>query len=351
MGAEVASTDLLTRLDEYSQINKVINFYGPTETTIYCSYAVLSERQKGAPETGRTSEIFRAEKVNIIGKPIWNVQIYILNARLRPVPIGVTGELHVGGNCLARGYLNQPELTAQRFIANPFSNYKDARLYKTGDIGRYLPDGSIEFMGRIDNQVQIRGLRVELQGIEAVLNQHTAVLESLVRVATDPSGEKHLVAYVVPLLQEDKYAPTARTTTTNHLRSYLEGKLPRYMIPLTFVLLDELPRNSRGKLEFDALPEPTLKPSGPKHPFVPPRTDLENALAQIWKEVLGVEEVSIRDHFLELGGNSLSAIRITNRVNAAFGTELNVRAIFDAPTVEDLTCVVSRSLHTESAFE
>jgi len=334
----------LEQLAAYPQINRVVNFYGPTETTIYCSHAVLMERGKGSAEAGSTTPVLRRARANVIGRPISNVLMYVLDAHLGPVPIGVTGEVCVGGDCLARGYLNEPGLTAERFVANPFTNDRGARLYKTGDLGRYLPDGSIEFTGRIDNQVKIRGFRVEPQGIEAALNQHPAVRESVVRAAEDPSGQKHLVAYIVPVSRKGPDARDSGSVDANELRRYLEQKLPRQMIPRAFVFLDELPRNSTGKLDFRALPEPILEAGGPKRRLVAPRTQVERTLAEIWKEVLAVREVGVHDDFLELGGDSLSAIRIVNRVNRAFGMEFSVRVIFDAPTVADMADAVSLGL-------
>jgi len=199
--------------------------------------------------------------------------------------------------------------------------------------------------------VKIRGLRIEPQGIEAVLNRHDAVRESVVRAFEDPSGEKHLVAYVVPVSPEAARSPDSGSASAGSLRGYLEGKLPRYMIPGRFVLLEELPRNSTGKLDFSALPQPIGEPAAPACAPAPARTRVERTLARIWKEVLPVEEIGIHDNFLELGGDSLSATRIVNRVNDAFGTHLSLRVMFDAPTVAGLAKVVSASLPRASGAQ
>ena len=253
------------------------NLYGPTEAAIDVTY------WQCFPEGNlRTVPI---------GRPIANTQIYILDSHLQPVPIGVTGELHIGGVGLARGYLNRPDLTNEKFIPSPFSDGLHSRLYKTGDLARYLSDGNIEYLGRIDNQVKLRGFRIELGEIEVILNQHSDVQTSCIIAREDTPGQKQLVAYVVAHQQV--------TPTISELRHSLKAKLPEYMIPQVFVMLESLPLTPSGKIDRRALPKPDLH-SQPKDKFVAPRTPTEEILAQIWAEVLKVEQVGIHDNFLNL---------------------------------------------------
>jgi acyl-CoA synthetase (AMP-forming)/AMP-acid ligase II len=230
-----------------------------------------------------------------IGRSIANTVVYILDHHLNPVPIGVCGELCIGGDGLARQYLNQPELTSESFILNPFSDKPGARLYRTGDLARYLLDGNIEFIGRLDHQVKIRGFRIELGVIEAVLSQNPAVQETVVVAREDVHSDKRLVAYVVPRKEQ--------TPTVSKLRGFLKSKLPEHMVPSTFVFLDALPLTSHGKVDRQALPGDTgLRPDLEKA-FVAPRNPAEKALAGIWAQVLGLEQVGIYDNFFELGGH------------------------------------------------
>ena len=214
-----------------------------------------------------------------IGSPIANTQIYLLEGTLNPVPVGVPGELYIGGEGLARGYLNRPELTAQKFIPNPFSNSPDARLYKTGDLARYLPDGNIEYLGRIDSQVKIRGYRIELGEIEETLRQHSAVRDAVAIARDDGSGNKRLVAYLV--LNQDKLP------SISNLRAYLQEKLPEYMVPAAFVMLESLPLTPNGKVDRKALPAPDRDRPELEEAFAAPSTAIEKILAEIWAHVLG----------------------------------------------------------------
>ena len=223
-----------------------------------------------------------------IGKPIFNTQAYILDQHLNLVPIGVVGELHLGGIGLARGYLNRPELTSLKFIPNPFSNDPEARLYKTGDLARYLPDGNIEFLGRIDHQVKIRGLRIELGEIETALSQHPQVEKVVVLVREYQPANKRLVAYLIPQ-QQGKVSP-------QQLRSFLQQKLPEYMIPSAFVLLENFPLTANGKINFKALPEPKIERD---EEIISPNNPTQEILTNIWNQLLGVE-ASITDNFFEL---------------------------------------------------
>ncbi len=337
VGAEVAGDDLLAQLAWYPQIDRVVNFYGPTEGTIYCAFSVLMKRQ--APPDASSAPVFsRLVASNVIGKPIWNAECHILDAHLRPVPVGVVGELCIGGAPVARGYLNDSALTAEKFVPDPFRRDGAARLYRTGDLARCLPDGNIAFVGRMDHQIKVRGVRIEPQGIEAVLNGHPDVAESVVRGIEDPEGEKQLVAYVVLV---PKGADAREPALSQRLRTHLERTLPRFMVPGSFVLLDKLPRASRGKLDVAALPLPELVRARSKPPFVAPRNEVEAVLAHIWKQVLRLERVGIDDDFLLSGGDSLSATRLVLRINHDFGVTLSVRAIFDAPTIASLAALLS----------
>lgn len=305
---------------------QIINGYGPTESTTFtCCYSI-PKQMKGT------------EKSISIGRPISNTQVYLLDSSLQPVPIGVPGELHIGGDGLARGYLNRSELTAERFISNPFSNEPDARLYKTGDIARYLPDGNIEFLGRIDNQVKIRGFRIELGEIEAVLSQHSQVKEAVVIAREDQPGNQRLVAYFVS---------NSESAIIDELRSFLKSKLPEYMVPLAFVRLDTLPLTPNGKVDRRALPAPEIEDTLSAK-FVPPRTSTEEQLASIWASVLGLEKVGIHHNFFELGGHSLLGTQVISRICQAFEVELPLRALFEAPTVAQLSDRIETILWAKS---
>ncbi len=291
------------------------NHYGPTESHVVTSYAL-----KGPPTSWPT--------LPPIGRPIGNTQIYLLDEKLNAVPMGESGELYIGGECLARGYLHRPDLTAERFISDPFSIEPGARLYKTGDLARYLPDGNIEYIGRIDQQVKIRGYRIELGEIEAVLGQHPCVRECAVVAREGVSGQKRLVGYVV--------AQPGQEATVTGLRHTLQEKLPEYMVPATFVFLDALPVTPSGKVNRLGLPEPDQnRPQLDAH-FVAPGNDAEERLAAIWREVLNLKQVGTRDNFFELGGDSLMVGRVISRVREAFKKELPVMVIFNAPTVAAL---------------
>ena len=340
VGAEVAGEDLLAQLVAYPQIDRVINFYGPTEATMYCAYSVLMKRQTPPGATG-ASVLSRVVAPDVIGKPIWNAECHILDAHLRPVPIGVVGELCIGGTPVARGYLNDPALTARKFVPDSFGRDGAASLYRTGDLAHYLPDGNIVFLGRMDHQIKVRGVRIEPQGVEAALNSHPEVAESLVRGVEDPHGKKHLVAYVA-ISQEG--ADARESAIARRLRTHLERTLPRFMVPGLFVLLDKLPRTSRGKLDASALPVPDFERAHSRPSFVAPRNEVEEALAQIWKRVLHLERIGIHDDFLHRGGDSLSATRMVAQVNRAFGVALPLRAFFDDPTIASLAGLLSEHI-------
>ncbi|MGH7360617.1 MAG: condensation domain-containing protein, partial [Candidatus Methylomirabilales bacterium] len=264
-----------------------------------------------------------------LGRPIANTQVYLLDRSLHAVPLGVPGELHLGGIGLARGYLHRSELTAERFIPHPFSELPGERLYRTGDLARYLPDGAIEYLGRLDHQVKIRGFRIELGEIEAVLGDHPGVQETCVVVREDPPGEKRLVGY---------YVAGAAVVEPEALWRYLQEKLPEYMVPGALVPLEALPLTPNGKVDRKALPAP--EGGGAEKVYEVPRTPTEELLAGIWAEVLRVERVGRQDNFFALGGHSLRAIQVVARVRDTLGVELPVRSVFESPALAELGAAI-----------
>ncbi|MBA3924058.1 MAG: amino acid adenylation domain-containing protein, partial [Nostocaceae cyanobacterium] len=301
------------------------NLYGPTEAAIDVTYwqCEVESHLSTVP----------------IGRPIANIQLYILDQYLQPVPIGVSGELHIGGVGLARGYLKRPELTQQKFIPNPFKK-EDARLYKTGDLVRYLKDGNIEYLGRLDDQVKIRGFRIELGEVEAMLSKHPQVKETVVLANEDQPGNKRLVAYIVPHL---------KPPTTNELRVFLLENLPDYMVPSAFVVLESLPLTPNGKVDRKALS--ALKQMSVWEGIAPPRTPVEEILVRIWTEILGLEQVGIYHNFFELGGHSLLATQVISRIHDFFPVELPLRTLFEKQTIADLAQSIVQLLVQETEME
>jgi natural product biosynthesis luciferase-like monooxygenase protein len=291
---------------------KLLNMYGPTETTIWST----------------TYEVRGTEQQIPIGRPVANTQIYILDRRLQPQPLGVPGELYIGGCGLARGYLNHPELTAEKFIPDPFGGRAGARLYHTGDMARYLPDGNIEFLGRVDQQVKVRGYRIELGEIESVLTEHEAVEEAVLVAREDASGDWRLVAYLV----------TRAPLATGELRHFLKQKLPDYMIPSAFVVLDAMPLTPNGKINRRALPAPSMPGTSAAGAadYVAPQTDLERTIAGIWQGALQVERLSTQDNFFDLGGHSLLMAQVHARLREVLQMEVPVIELFKYPTVSSL---------------
>ncbi len=311
---------------------RFFNAYGPTEATVCTTIAECT------PGIGKPP----------IGYPIANKQVYLLDEQLKPVDIGVPGEIYIGGLGLARGYLNRPELTAEKFIYQ--ENFPTTRLYKTGDLGRYLPDGSLEFLGRIDEQVKIRGHRIELGEIEAVLGQHPSVRQAAVTAREDIPGKKRLVAYVVPNSDREDWEvenllPSSKLVS--ELRNFLQEKLPDYMVPDRFMLLAALPITPNGKVDRKALPAPDTSRPELAQKYIPPRTPLEKSLAEIWAEVLGIELVGIEDNFLELGGQSLLAITIVSRIRDKYQVDLPMRSLFDSPTIAQLARQIETLSHKQ----
>ncbi len=314
-GAEPLPRDLADALLECS--GELWNIYGPTETTVWAT-------------AGR---VLPDEDPISVGGQIDNVQITILDDQLRPVAPGEIGEIHISGVGVGRGYLNRPDLTAEKFVPEPLADSEvqsstSGRMYKTGDLGRFLPDGRIVFIGRKDFQIKIRGYRIEPGEIESVLLRHPAIRQAVVTARADQAGEPRIVAYLVPGNGE---APSAM-----ELRELLHSQLPEYMVPAIFVALDTLPLTPTGKLDRQALPAPQPAELARQQPLVAPRTPLEYQLVALWVEAFGKPEISVHDHFVELGGHSLLATRLVSQIRTTFQIELLVRSLFDAPSIAEL---------------
>jgi len=309
-GGEALSLNLAKAL--LKSCSSVWNLYGPTETTVWSTACQVE------PGGGRV----------FIGRPIANTQTYVLDSNLEPIPIGVAGELYIGGDGVARGYLNSPELTAAKFIHNPFSSDPTAQLYKTGDCARYLPDGNIEFLGRKDYQIKIRGFRVEPGEAEAILSHHPNVKQAVVLARDDMPGEKRLVAYVVPHQQAGP--------AVSELRLLLKAQLPEYMVPSAFVLLERLPLTQNGKLDREALPVPDKDSFESETGFLAPRDPVELQLTKIWEELLNIKPIGVKDNFFDLGGHSLLALRLFAQIEKMLGKNLSLATLFQAPTIEQL---------------
>ncbi|MBZ5670628.1 MAG: amino acid adenylation domain-containing protein [Acidobacteriia bacterium] len=352
IGGENLLAESLHLWRDFAPGTRLINEYGPTETVVGCC---VYEVREDDPRRGSVP----------IGRPVANTQLYVLDPDMNPVPPGVMGELYIGGAGVARGYLNRPELTRQRFLADPFSGRPGARLYRTGDLARYRPDGTLEFLGRIDDQVKVRGYRIELGEIEATLADHSGLKSCVVLAREDEPGDKQLVGYVVPSENE--------SPTVEELRQFLRQRLPDYMVPAQFVFLKSFTLTPNGKIDRKALPAPSKRQreagelvaprdpleqvlaglSGdttdrealptpsyenrqPARDFVRPRTETERSLAAIWTALLKVESIGVNDDFFDLGGHSLLAIRLVSRIRDVFGVELPLATLFQAPTIADL---------------
>jgi amino acid adenylation domain-containing protein len=310
LAGEALRSELVERVYKNGRVETIYDLYGPSETTTYSTFAL---RTADGPTT--------------IGRPIANTHIYILDGSLQPVPVGVPGEVYIGGVGVARGYLNRPEPTAERFIPSPFISDTNQRLYRTGDLARYKTDGKIEFLGRVDNQVKIRGYRIEAGEIESILNEHPAVQQSVV-VFRDLSAEKTLVAYIVPRRQSANLVPD--------LRNFLKEKVPGYMIPSAFVILEALPLLPNSKVDRKKLPSPDDARPRLTEEFVRPWTEIEELIAQMWREVLKLENLGMHNDFFELGGHSLLAAQIVSRLRDIFNREVPLRVLFEAPTIASL---------------
>jgi amino acid adenylation domain-containing protein len=309
--------------DRHAERGRLVNMYGITETTVHVTF-----REIRVEDT-------RPGTASLIGEPIPDLSLYVLDEHRELLPIGVPGELYVGGAGLARGYLNMPELTAQRFIPNPFVDEPDARLYRTGDLVRRRSDGDIEYLGRIDNQVQIRGFRVELGEVESVLSAQSGVQQAVVVARNFGDGDARLAAYVIT---SDALLDVER------LRRSVQRELPDYMMPAAFVLLDRLPLTPNGKIDYAALPDAIVARTESAAAFVAPRTIVEQKVAAIWSEVLGMDKVGALDNFFDLGGHSLLGTRVASRLADEFGIDFPLKLFFEAPTVEAVAERVSQML-------
>jgi len=317
VGGEACTAEVAAR---WSAGRLFFNAYAPTEATIYSTLMLCPEGRRQTPALGR---------------PIQNMQVYLLDHHGQPAPTGVPGELHIGGVGVARGYLNRPELTAEKFIPDPFSGRIGARLYKTGDLARFLPEGNLEFLGRTDHQVKIRGFRIELAEIETVLGEHPLVREVAVITREDAPGDKRIAAYIVP--------PAGHAPDMIDLRNHLKRRLPDYMLPSVFVILDSMPLSETGKIDRESLPAPEQSRPALEQSYAAPATALEKVLAGIFGEVLKIERVGVCDNFFELGGHSLLATRVVSKVRQIFAIELPVRKLFEEPTVSGLASVILKN--------
>jgi amino acid adenylation domain-containing protein len=326
LGGEALPVSLAAKLRQTLR-GDLLNMYGPTETTVWSATHRVGETGGVIP----------------IGRPIANTEMYILDQHLQPTPAGVPGELFIGGEGVARGYLNRPELTAERFIRHPFSTDSGARLYRTGDRARYGADGTIEFMGRFDHQIKLRGHRIELGEIESVLRRHSLVRECVALVREDVPGDQRLVAYVV--------ASTSEPAAGQALHSFLAGKLPDYMVPSAFMFLDALPLTPNKKVDRKALPKPDGPCTNFDTAFVSPRTSKEKVIAGIWRELLQVQRVGLHDNFFDLGGHSLLVVQAQSRLRDALGVEVPVVKLFQYPTVRTLAQFVGGELKEHDGFD
>ena len=326
-GGEAMPRDLAGEL--LTRSSAVWNMYGPTETTVWST----------------TSQITSSYGSITVGRPIANTEIYVLDSQLEPVPVGAPGELYIGGDGVARGYLHRPDLTAEKFIPNPFREQGcGARLYRTGDLARYQPNGEIECLGRIDNQVKVRGFRIELGEIESVLAEYPGARQNVVVAREGAPGDKRLVAYVA--------VGRAKSLPADALREFLKQRLPDYMLPSRFVFLEVLPLTPNGKVDRRALPVPEQMELAPQKEHVAPRNSIESRLVKIWESVLNLPTVGVKENFFELGGHSLLVTKLLRRVEHTFGRRLSMAAIFEAPTIEQQASVLgnSRALRWPSAL-
>lgn len=329
IGGEALAGESLRFWQEHAPDTQLVNEYGPTETVVGCCVYFVPQ---GRRVRGQVP----------IGRPIANTQLFVLDAQMRPVPVGVAGELYIGGHGVARGYLNQPDLTARCFVPNPFASQSlssSPKLYKTGDLARYRPDGHLEFLGRLDDQLKIRGYRIEPGEVESALAAHPRVQSVAVTARSNGAGENQLAAYLV--------FRASPALSPAELRAHLAGRLPQHMIPTAFVTLNRMPLTPNGKLDRTALPLPAL--AGDTE-FVQPRNETEHALAAVWQSVFSRPRVGVRDNFFDLGGHSLLAARLITGINRVSGVSLEIAALFENPTIEALARLVSRRGEAATRF-
>jgi len=317
---------------KWSSVPRLINAYGPTEATIGPTCYLVD------PEN--LDKHYESKSVPI-GRPIWNTQIYILDKSLHPVPVGLTGDLYIAGVGLAHGYLNQPKLTEKKFIQHELDDVGSVRLYRTGDLARYLTDGNIEFVGRVDDQVSIRGFRIELGEIESALNQHPSVKNAVILTQKNDEGDRRLIAYLI--------SESGFDLNIAELRDYLYSKLPRYMVPNLYAVLDEFPLTTSGKINRKALLEVDGIQTGFEENYVPPQTPHQELLAGIFSQILGVESVGINDNFFELGGHSLLVTKLVSKIRKTFQVEIDLREVFEAPTLMALARIIQEGNQEERA--
>jgi acyl-CoA synthetase (AMP-forming)/AMP-acid ligase II/acyl carrier protein len=296
------------------------HMYGPTETTVWSSVLELSSEEGPTP----------------LGGPIANTRFYVLDPNRQPVPIGISGELYIGGDGLALGYHGREELTAEKFVGDPFTPAAKARLYRTGDLVRWRETGTLEFLGRIDQQVKLRGFRIELGEVEAVLDSHPDVSAAVAIVREDSPGDQRLIAYVVPAA---KAAPDIE-----QLRRECKAKLPPFMVPSAFVTVTAFPTTANGKLDRQALPAPDGSRPSLEREYAAPETPVEETLATIWGEVLGVEQIGLHDDFFDLGGHSLLAVKMVSHVQECFGIDVPLHVVFEHPTMRELAAAIGLAL-------
>jgi acyl carrier protein len=320
LGGEASHWSLIDKLESRKPDCLIFNHYGPTETTVGVATYDVSRAER--PLAAATVPI---------GKPIANIEAYILDSDLRPVPIGVKGELYFGGEGVTRGYLNRPELTADRYLPDPHTARAGARMYRTGDLGRYLPDGNIEFLGRVDDQIKYHGFRVELAEIVAALNRHPKIKNSVVRITCDKNGEDTLIAYYV----------SKEEIEMRELRAFLSDTIIEETLPNVFVHLRVLPLTINGKINYDLLPTLEEARQRTQREFVAPRNPIEQTLAQICADVLGLESVNINDNFFELGGHSLLATRIISRIYETWKLEIPVRRLLEKRSIASLAEMIA----------
>jgi acyl carrier protein len=328
-GGQLIVTDAIRRLCEGSDC-KLENQYGPTESHVVAAYRVEGLSGRGA-------------ELPPIGRPVSNARLYVLDAQGSAVPLGVSGELYLGGVALARGYLDRPGLTAERFVPEAYSPEAGQRMYRSGDRARWRADGNVDFLGRLDDQVKVRGYRVEPSEIEEVLSEHESVRHCAVVVRAASAGDQRLVAYVV--LKPES------TCVVGELQAYLRGRLPEYMVPSAVVALEALPLTPSGKVDRHALPVPPSWSSAEAESYVAPRSPVEVVLAGIWRQVLDVEQIGVYDSFFELGGHSLLATQVMSRIRSTFEVELPLRTFFEAPTVAELAETIESITWAASDFE
>lgn len=322
IGGEALPTHLANTLKELGCT--ITNLYGPTETTIWSTVMNIDERESGIPP---------------IGKPIWNTEVYILDAGLQPVPPGVIGELYIAGEGLANGYLGKPELTAERFVANPYGK-PGQRMYRTGDLVKWRNDGVLEYVSRADHQIKIRGFRIELAEIEMVVQRHEKIKQAVVMVREDRPNDKRIIAYIV--------AKEKETIHLAEIRSYVSESLANYMMPAAFVLLEELPLTPNGKVDRKKLPAPDY--NGMNNERVA-RNPKEEILCDLFAEVLGVSRISIDDNFFEMGGHSLLASRLMARIRETLSVELGIGKLFESPTVAELAKQLDQAKNARPAIQ